>query len=329
MPLSYQARPASGSMKTWSIDWVWKVRSSTRRSAPAGVDLGADLVAVIGGPLRVGAGRRRHRPVRTVVLLIEDRKGPSGEHRRIDVLGLRRRAGDAHEARGRVGLSRRPGRFRAPKRSTPARELDRLLGEREAGEIVPDQERDRLAEIERRLAGRAEEIAGVEARHGDPGRGKIVGEHDAIGRRAPGRASTRSMPSKTCVASGVLSSMACAVCARPAGHVLRAEIGGVELGAGHLRPAVDAARRRRRCPSPRGAGRGSSRLEARLRAAASGRTMTATPATSEAFRNARRSTAPAIAYLHEPAASWSPHRLSRLPAHGQRSARSGIAVGSR
>ena len=31
-PLSYQARPASGSMNTWSIDWVWKLRSSTSRS---------------------------------------------------------------------------------------------------------------------------------------------------------------------------------------------------------------------------------------------------------------------------------------------------------
>ena len=32
--LSYQARPASGSMNTWSIDWVWNVRSMTSRSEP-------------------------------------------------------------------------------------------------------------------------------------------------------------------------------------------------------------------------------------------------------------------------------------------------------
>ena len=37
-PLSYQARPASGSMNTWSMDWVWKLRSSTSRSGlPAAI----------------------------------------------------------------------------------------------------------------------------------------------------------------------------------------------------------------------------------------------------------------------------------------------------
>ena len=63
VPLSYQARPASGSRKTWSIDWVRNVRSRTKRSGPPALISAADLVAVIGGALRVGAACRRHRPV--------------------------------------------------------------------------------------------------------------------------------------------------------------------------------------------------------------------------------------------------------------------------
>jgi hypothetical protein len=54
-----------------------------------------------------------------------------------------RRAGDAHEARGRVGLPRHRTGFGA-EAEDPAREPDRPPGDREAGEIVPNQQRDRL-----------------------------------------------------------------------------------------------------------------------------------------------------------------------------------------
>ena len=82
--------------------------------------------------------------------------------------------------------------------------------------------------------------------------------------------------------------------ARPAGHVRGAEIGGIELGAGDLRPAVDAARGGRRVAPPPGSDAASRacRSSVPAPAAASGRTITAMPATSEAFRNVRRSTAP-------------------------------------
>ena len=95
-----------------------------------------------------------------------------------------------------------------------------LRADREAGEVVPDQERHRLAEIERGLAGRAEEVAGIEARHRDLRRGEVGGEHHPVGPQL-GRQQSRSMPSKTWVASVVLTSSACAVSRRPAGHVAR------------------------------------------------------------------------------------------------------------
>jgi hypothetical protein len=89
-------------------------------------------------------------------------------------------AGDAHEARGRVGLLVEPAGLPAEAEHA-ARGSDRPSGERVAGEIVPDQQCHRLAEIERRLAGRAEEIAGVEIRHGDLRGRQVGGEHDPIG----------------------------------------------------------------------------------------------------------------------------------------------------
>ena len=75
------------------------------------------------------------------------------------------------------------GPVAAPKRSTPVRKADCTLGKHETGEVVPDQERDRLTEIKRRLAARAEQIAGVEGRHRDAGFDEIFGEHHPIGRQ--------------------------------------------------------------------------------------------------------------------------------------------------
>ena len=91
------------------------------------VDLGADLVAVEGGLLASEPVADGTAHCGRSSFLIEGRKGPSGEHRRIDVLGLRSRAGNAHEARRRV----------------------RLLGER-AG--LRAEAQHALGELERRLA---------------------------------------------------------------------------------------------------------------------------------------------------------------------------------
>ena len=101
----------------------------------------------------------------------------------------------------------------------------------------------------------------------------------------------RSIPSKTWVASVVLTSMAWAVCA--ASRACRgAEIGGVELGAGDLgepsmrRAAVVAVRRH---AEPDTVSRVS---KAGCAGAAIGRTMTVIPATKDAVRKVRRSIAP-------------------------------------
>ena len=96
---------------------------------------------------------------------------------------------------------------------------------------------DRLTEIERRLAGRAKEIAGVEARHGDAGFGEVLGEHDPVGHKlAVERGEVDALEHVGCV--GRLEEERVGGLARPAGHVLCADVGGIELGADHLGPAV-------------------------------------------------------------------------------------------
>jgi hypothetical protein len=114
------------------------------------------------------------------------------------------------------------------------------LGLVEAVEALEDQQGQRLAEIERRLAHRAEQVAGVEfgdlrvdprhvlrrhhhGRLGGPGELGQVEPGESVGgvRGAdqPGMRGGR----------------------RPAGHVGGAKVGRVELGAGHLGDAVDPA----------------------------------------------------------------------------------------
>lgn len=204
------------------------------------MDLGADLVAVEGGLLGLRPGRLGDRPFGAIILGVEDREVPAGKHRRVDVLGLRRRAGDADEARRAVRfLGYRAGLGAHP--DHPRRELRCLPGDGEAGEIVPDKEGDRLAEIERRLAGGAEEIAGIKVRHGDPRGRKIGREHDTVGLQLGVEERQVDALEDVCGVGGLEEERVRGL-VRPAGHVGGTEIGGVNLLARDLGPALDAAR---------------------------------------------------------------------------------------
>ena len=142
-------------------------------------DLRPDPVAVEARRRIDRGGRRRSGPFR-LLLDVADRLHPAGTEGGVDVIAVRRRPGDADEMIGAVGVlldrtglgahlhEARLGRNHAPRH-------------REAGEVVPDEQRHGLAEIERGLAGGDEEVAGVEARHRDLRRGEVGGEHHPVG----------------------------------------------------------------------------------------------------------------------------------------------------
>src|SRR6185503_3668893 len=88
-------------------------------------------------------------------------------------------AGDAHETRGRIGFLVERAGLRTVAHDAGG-ELNCRLRERKACEIVPDEDGDRLAEIERRLAGGNQEVAGKEVRDGYAGGSEIGGEHHPI-----------------------------------------------------------------------------------------------------------------------------------------------------
>ena len=206
------------------------------------LQLGADLLAKSRAPGIVPALRHRQRfPDRSARALGEARAHPARLDRRIDIGGIRRRPGDPGVAEsGVVGPRLRARLLAESQQSVIAEGETRPI---EGVEGLEQQERHRLAEIERCLALRAKEIAGIKGRHGDLGTGQIGSrDHHA---RGGGRLETIQReplinvrrivgPDQERVAGG----------AGPAGKVGGPKVRGVKLGSGDLGHAVDAADRR-------------------------------------------------------------------------------------
>jgi len=110
----------------------------------------------------------------------------------------------------------------------------------ECVEGFEDQQRDRLAHIDRRLAQRAEQVAGVEFRNARARLGELVGGHDHRGFQSGAQA--REIDANIHV-GGVGSADEYRVrrARRPARKIARAKIGGVKLRAGDFDDAVNAA----------------------------------------------------------------------------------------
>jgi hypothetical protein len=132
---------------------------------------GADLFAVI-RRLRVRRtvqiGRR---PNRFVAIGETARHGPAGQHRRIDIRRLRCRPGNPHETMRAVRRDR--DRTCLVAITHAGRAAQSQTGLIESVELLEDQHGQRLAEIERGLAGGAEQVALKEVRHADAGVGEI------------------------------------------------------------------------------------------------------------------------------------------------------------
>src|SRR2546430_16090361 len=118
---------------------------------------GADLLAM-GCGFGVGApGRNREpRPYRALTVLEMARTDPAVLDRRVNIGGVRGRAGDTGETKcAVVGPHDRAGFLTELDESSIAKGEPRLI---EGIEFFKDQECDRLAEIQRRLADRAKQI---------------------------------------------------------------------------------------------------------------------------------------------------------------------------
>ena len=124
-------------------------------------ELSADLLAV-GSALGVVGARRRGQqlPDRPTAALEISWADPAVPDRRIDVGRLWRLARNAREAPcAIVGQRHRAGLVREPQQVAIAKRQPRLV---ESVEGLKEQQRHRLAQVVRRLANRAEQIAGVE-----------------------------------------------------------------------------------------------------------------------------------------------------------------------
>ena len=198
-----------------------------------------DLLAIGGALGIVTALRDRKRlPDRPSAAIVEAGADEAFLKRRVDIRGVRRRSGDPGEAkRGVVGLRQRSGLGAEFQEIAVPEDHPRAIVGVEA---VEQEQRHRLAEIERRLPDRAEQVAGVERRHPRPDPLEVVGrDHD--GRLRIGRESIEvdALIEVGCVRGTDQEGVGGV--RRPAIDVGRTEVRPVDLGAGDLGDAVDPA----------------------------------------------------------------------------------------
>lgn len=201
--------------------------------------LAADLIAKLGRLDVIGRhlpGERGPHGQCCVLHLL--RRDPAGLDRRIEVGLVGRGACNAGEAVGAViGRNHGAGFFAGFHEGAVTQHEPRLV---EGVKFFEDQQRDRLAQIERRLAERAEQITGIELRH-------LGADAVEIARRDYDGRLERSRQAGEVHAGvdmrGVIGAHQNRVRGglRPAGQVIGAEVGGVELCAGDFGDAVDAA----------------------------------------------------------------------------------------
>ncbi|MNQ56302.1 hypothetical protein D3C85_704220 [compost metagenome] len=112
-------------------------------------------------------------------------------------------------------------------------ELEFVLGLAVTFEIVPDQDRHRVADEHRYLAGRQQRIGGVFFREYDPVLVQVLGGDDAV--RLQFGAQQRQVETLVdAVGTNGLEQHRVALLLRPARHVLGADVAGKYLAAAHL-----------------------------------------------------------------------------------------------
>ena len=197
----------------------------------------ADLLAV-DRRFRISAAFGQRRPIPSVGVGNDFRTDPPILQRRADVRRVRRRSRDAGETIGAViRRLNRAGFLAELHESAVAQRQARLI---EGVELIEDQQRDRLTEIQRGLAGRTHQVAGIEFGNARADPRKIGGGH--YDRRFALAAQTREVNAgidMRCVRRpdqhGVRRGR------RPSRHVDGAEVRRVELRAGNLGNAINAA----------------------------------------------------------------------------------------
>ena len=181
---------------------------------------------------------REPRPYRPPGVLETPGANPAVLERREDVGRLGSRAADASEAKGAVVGRLDGARFLPELRECRVAEHQtRLI---EGVEVLEDQQRHRLTEIERRLADRAEQIAGIVFGDSYAGSSEVGGGYHH--RRL--QCSRKGGEVEAGIDMGRVRNPkqhGVRRFRRPAWEIGGAEIGGVELGAGDLGDAVDAA----------------------------------------------------------------------------------------
>jgi hypothetical protein len=198
-----------------------------------------DLLA-IGGPLGIitALRDRKRLPDGPSAALGEAGADEAFLKRRVDIRGVRRRSGDPGEAQRRiVGLLDRSGLGPEFQQIAVPDDHPRAIVSVEA---VEQEQGHRLAEIDRRLPDRAEQVAGVERRHSRPDPLEVVGrDHD--GRLRINRESIEidALIEVGCVRGADQKGVGGV--RRPAIDVGRTEVRPVDLGARDLGYAVDPA----------------------------------------------------------------------------------------
>jgi hypothetical protein len=217
---------------------VFRIRARAPREPIIGCEFRPDLFAVGRGFGIVLPGRDREpRPYRAPRVLETSRTDPAVLDRRVDVGCVRGRATYARESKlGVVGHRDRAGLFAEFQDGLVTQGKSRLI---EGVEILEDQQRHRLPEIERRLADRTEEIAGVEFGNARANAREVGGgdDHRGLQRTAQARKIDAGINVRR-VRSPNEHGMRCA--RRPVREIGCTKVGGVELGSRYLDDAVDA-----------------------------------------------------------------------------------------
>ncbi|EDT01222.1 hypothetical protein BamIOP4010DRAFT_5269 [Burkholderia ambifaria IOP40-10] len=157
---------------------------------------------------------------------------------RVDIVVVGRLAAHPHvaERAPRIALERARDRTVA---DHVVAELERVLREAKAREVVVDEDRDRMAEIRGRLAGRQQHVVAVERRERDAVAREIVGGDDAV--RLQFAAEQRQVEAFVeTVGLRDAQDQRVRLLLRPVRHVGRAHVAGEHFRARDLRDAVDA-----------------------------------------------------------------------------------------
>ncbi|MCY1536263.1 hypothetical protein D9M68_717110 [compost metagenome] len=172
-----------------------------------------------------------------------------------------RGAADPHEAEAAVGVALEQRGLGAVAHHLLV-ELEDVPRAAEAVEVLPDQQRHRVADEHRHLALGQERIGAVALGEGDAVPRQVGGGHQAVGLEFVAEHGQVEAGVQL-VGAGGLEQQRVALLLRPAGHVLGTDVAGEHLVATDLADAVDPALGLAACGVPGLGGAGDLRFEQR------------------------------------------------------------------